>query len=322
MSYFITTRQQYLISEEYSSSAQASTILITGVPRRYLTESAITKLYSHLPGGVRKVWLNRWDYFCCSNIPLLISVRRDLKEMPELYDQRLQACNKLESAETSLFKIATTSRNKKLKKEAKTAKDGKPVENETRVAPGQSIDGRPLTAPSVHTSDEERDITLVDKLVPRADRPAHRLPAGFMPFSLPFIGKKVDSIDWAKAEIERTSNELNKSQRVLAREVNTMTRSTIYADMPLKELSAELNKQTYPPLNSAFVLFNRQIAAHMAAQALAHHEPYQMSSKYIDVLPEDVIWSNLSMNPYEAKLRMAISYAATAALVRISGLFT
>lgn len=237
--------------------------------------------------------------------------------MPDLYKQRLKACDKLESAETSLFSIATKARAKKLKQEAKAAKkSGKPIEIETPAVHGQSIDGRPLTAPSTHSGDEERDITLVDKLVPRSERPTHRLPAGFMPFSLPFIGQKVDSLEWAKEEIERTSNELTKSQRVLAREVNTMTRSSIYANMPLKELSAELDKQTYPPLNSAFVLFNKQIAAHMAAQALAHHEPYQMSSKYVDVLPEDVIWSNLSMNPYEASLRMAISYAATAGLVR------
>jgi calcium permeable stress-gated cation channel len=59
MTNFVTVRQQFLISEQHASSAQASTILITGVPRRYLTEKAITKLYSHLPGGVRKVWLNR-----------------------------------------------------------------------------------------------------------------------------------------------------------------------------------------------------------------------------------------------------------------------
>ena len=33
----------------------------------------------------------------------------------------------------------------------------------------------------------------------------------------------------------------------------------------------------YPPLNSAFVTFERQIAAHLAVQVLAHHEPYRMS---------------------------------------------
>ena len=33
----------------------------------------------------------------------------------------------------------------------------------------------------------------------------------------------------------------------------------------------------YPLLNSAFVTFERQIAAHLAVQVLAHHEPYRMS---------------------------------------------
>jgi hypothetical protein len=33
----------------------------------------------------------------------------------------------------------------------------------------------------------------------------------------------------------------------------------------------------YPPMNSAFVTFERQIAAHLAVQVLAHHEPYRMS---------------------------------------------
>jgi hypothetical protein len=33
----------------------------------------------------------------------------------------------------------------------------------------------------------------------------------------------------------------------------------------------------YPPLNSAFITFHRQIAAHLAVQVLAHHDPYRMS---------------------------------------------
>lgn len=33
----------------------------------------------------------------------------------------------------------------------------------------------------------------------------------------------------------------------------------------------------YPPMNSAFVTFERQISAHLAVQVLAHHEPYRMS---------------------------------------------
>lgn len=37
----------------------------------------------------------------------------------------------------------------------------------------------------------------------------------------------------------------------------------------------EDGKTKYPPLNSAFVTFNQQIAAHMGLQVLTHHEPYR-----------------------------------------------
>jgi hypothetical protein len=40
----------------------------------------------------------------------------------------------------------------------------------------------------------------------------------------------------------------------------------------------------------------------MAAQTLTHHEPYRVSGslKYIQVAPEDAIWSNLVMKPLRA----------------------
>lgn len=58
----------------------------------------------------------------------------------------------------------------------------------------------------------------------------------------------------------------------------------------------------YPALGSAFITFNRQIAAHMAAQVLTHHAPYRMGSKHLEVAPDDVVWGNLSLNPYEQKV--------------------
>ncbi|KAF9787955.1 DUF221-domain-containing protein [Thelephora terrestris] len=271
MAHFVTLRQQYLISKEHATSTQASTILVTGVPRRYLNERALMKLYSYLPGGVRKVWLNR-----------------DLKTMPQVYNDRLNACNKLESAETSLLKTAAEIQAKKDKKLA------------------EHTDG----SPSI-----EHDTSLADQLVPRDQRPTHRLPLGFLPFSLPLIGKKVDSIDWAKEEIERTNEELTRMQKVLAKEITSTTKSSRLFNMSLRDMSKELDSQTYPPLNSAFILFNNQMAAHMAVRLLTHHEPYRMTKKYIDVAPQDVVWDNLSMNPYEAQVRRLISYAATAGLI-------
>src|SRR5882757_2420969 len=93
---FVIKRQQYLIDPIHSASAQANTVLITGVPRKYLDEKEIARLFSHVPGGVKKVWLNR-----------------DLNNLPDLYERRLKASDKLESAEIALLKSAL-----KLKKAA------------------------------------------------------------------------------------------------------------------------------------------------------------------------------------------------------------
>jgi len=71
----------------------------------------------------------------------------------------------------------------------------------------------------------------------------------------------------------------------------------------------------YPPVNAAFITFRKQISAHLAGQALIHHDPYRMSGKHIGVSPSDVIWGNLGLNEYEMKVRSVISWAITAALI-------
>lgn len=259
---FITIRQRHLIDPIHSASAQANTVLITGVPRKFLNETAIAKLFAHLPGGVKKVWLSR-----------------DLKDMPDIYDRRLKACDKLESAEIALLKTALK-RNKKANGGQVVPDAQPPVDDESKakkVKRGVSEDGK------THAADE---------FVPRNDRPTHRLPVlGILPF-----GKKVDSIDWATQEIIETTSLLEKERQILLEEDGQ-------------------THEKYPPLNSVFILFNQQIGAHLAAQSLTHNEPYRMTGKFTEVAPADVIWNNLSMNPYEQRIRQLISYAVTAALI-------
>jgi hypothetical protein len=261
MHHFITTRHRHLVDPIHSGSAQANTILVTGVPRKYLDEEILTTLFNHLPGGVKKVWLNR-----------------DFKKLPDVYQRRLEACSKLESAETNLFKIAAKIHRKSVAKDTKTAQGKAPTP----------------------TADVELNGQSVLDLVPRNKRPTHRLPLGFMPFSLPLIGKKVDSIDWAKEQIATTNKLLDEGRAKFNQDI-------------VREGTGE--DEHFPPLNSAFILFNQQIAAHLAAQALIHNDPYRMANKYTEVAPADVIWSNLGLNPYEARVRMAISYLATAGLI-------
>lgn len=70
--------------------------MITGIPPKYITQKALTELFAPLPGGVRKVWLNR-----------------DLKQLPDIYEARLNACKVLESAETQLIATAVKMKAKK-----------------------------------------------------------------------------------------------------------------------------------------------------------------------------------------------------------------
>ncbi|EIW55322.1 DUF221-domain-containing protein [Trametes versicolor FP-101664 SS1] len=297
MKHFVTARQKWLIEPENASSAMASTVLITGVPRHYLTEAALTKLFSHLPGGVRKVWLNR-----------------DLKDMPDIYERRLAAAKKLESAEVNLVNTAVKLHNKKQKADVKASK--KAGKGDQRMSMDTANDARPLTAPSIVDA-EQGEVTLAEKLVPKNKRPSHRLPvASWMPFSLPLMGKQVDTIEWARQELTETNQLLHEARRQLARDVTTTSNIPEANTNHPDALKADPGSaQMYPALNSAFILFNNQIAAHMAAQVLTHHMPYRMATKTVGVSPKDVVWSNLNMNPYEARIRTAISWAITVGLI-------
>jgi hypothetical protein len=59
MRHFITMRQQHLIDPVHAKSVQANTLLITGIPTKYLNQEALMKLFRDLPGGVKKIWINR-----------------------------------------------------------------------------------------------------------------------------------------------------------------------------------------------------------------------------------------------------------------------
>ncbi|KAL4071415.1 hypothetical protein V8B97DRAFT_467079 [Scleroderma yunnanense] len=264
--HFVTVRQLHLIDPEHSRSAQANTILVTGVPAKYLSEKALSQMYSQLPGGVKKVWLNR-----------------DLKDLPSIYDRRLAACNKLESAETNLLRTALKIRKKNLKE-------------------GKSTDG------ASNADQAERDVALAERLVPKDQRPTHRLPPSFLPFSFPFTGEKVDTIDWARNEIATCSALLREARQTLDNDSNPALPEDVNDNDTIPT-------QTYRLLNSAFITFNQQLSAHMAYRALTHHEPYRMADRYLEVSPQDVIWGNLGLNPYEKRVRVAISYSATAALI-------
>ena len=192
MGHYVHVRQQYLVSPFHSSTAQARTVLVTGIPPN-LTEFALRRLFRHLPGGVDNVWVNR-----------------DLRDMPKLYDQRLEACQKLESAATSLLKKAIRRNGKRLTNPAKS-EDGRDIVPSAEVT---------AVVSDQKTQNTKRN-TRLEELVSEHERPSHRLPLSFswMPFSIPLLGKKVDTIDWACERIHELNSKLAEQRKILARDI-------------------------------------------------------------------------------------------------------
>lgn len=113
------------------------------------------------------------------------------------------------------------------------------------------------------------------------DRDTMRLPIfgwTWMP-SLPLMGQKVDTIDHCRKELARLNVEIEQDQR---------------------------EPEKFPLMNSAFVQFNHQVAAHMACQAVSHHTPNQMAPRAVEISPDDVIWDNMSIKWWESYLRTGV----------------
>lgn len=187
--------------------------------------------------------------------------------MPDDFNARLEASQRLEAATVALIRTADKLRRKA---EKAASKKGAPP-----------LDDRWTTTPT--PAEAESELTVAERLVPPSKRPHHRLrtPA-WLPFGLPFVGKKVDTIVWCREQIAERDASLRAKREQLAEDISTPGTGAA---------------ETYPPLNSAFVLFRQQIGAHLAYRAAVHHAPYLMHERFIETAPEDVIWANLNINP-------------------------
>ena len=106
--------------------------------------------------------------------------------------------------------------------------------------------------------------------------------------SLPMIGKKVDRIYYLRRELARLNLEIELDQNDIER---------------------------FPFMNSAFIQFNHQVAAHMACQSVSHHIPQQMAPRLVEISPDDVIWDNMSIRWWERYLRTGIVLVVCAGLI-------
>ncbi|GFF45705.1 uncharacterized protein RSN1 [Aspergillus udagawae] len=190
-------------------------------------------------------------------------IATDTSELEDKVKERDAAAMKLEAAETKLIKLANVARAKALKKGGSAEDDAVPLEN---------------------LSDEPDDESgsVAARWVKASERPTHRLKF--------LIGKKVDTINWARSEIERLSPEI-------------------------EELQAKHRAGDAKLVSSVFVEFYAQADAQSAFQSVAHNLPLHMAPRYIGLDPTQVIWSNLRIKWWERIVRYSATIGFVCALI-------
>lgn len=187
----------------------------------------------------------------------------DVDELNEKVQEREKAAFKLEAAETKLIKLATKARVK------------------AQGTSGDEENQETLAHSSENVADAESG-SVAARWIKPSDRPTHKLK--------PIIGKKVDTINWARTEIARLTPEI-------------------------EALQAKLSVGDGKLISSVFIEFYTQNDAQAAYQMVAHNQPLHMAPRHIGLNPGDILWSNLRIKWWELIARKAATTAAVIALI-------
>ncbi|KAJ5939337.1 hypothetical protein N7466_002471 [Penicillium verhagenii] len=185
----------------------------------------------------------------------------DTSDLEEKVKERDAAAMKLEGAETKLIMLANKARAKALKKQ------GIPEDGNAEQTVGQF---------------DDESGSVAARWVEAKDRPTHRLKM--------LIGEKVDTINWARSEIERLSPEI-------------------------EELQAKHRAGDAKLVTSVFVEFFNMSDAQAAYQSVTHNLPLHMTPRYIGLDPTQIVWSNLRIKWWERVVRHGATTAFVIALI-------
>jgi hypothetical protein len=183
----------------------------------------------------------------------------DSTDLDKLVKDRDDAAMKLEKGEVKLLKLVNKERIKAMKKGGDVAEK----------------------APA--NADPESG-NIAARWIPDKKRPSHRLgPLGL-------IGKKVDTIEWGREELNKLIPEVDTAQ-------------------------AEFIGGNAKKAPAVFVEFFTQSDAQAAFQTVAHHHVLHMAPRYIGVQPSEVVWKSLFIPWWQLFIRRYAVYAFICVLI-------
>ena len=309
--YYINLRQAYLLSPNYSKRLSSRTVLFTCVPRPYLNEETLKKLFG---GSVKNIWLPR-----------------NINHLRGLVEDREETALRLEQAELQLIRKANAARAKFLKRppppaikattsQSSGSSSGSPDDNSAAAAA--------TAAPAVDSheakDENEVEVRVTEQQVSGPDSPTrpstteavvdpeYQHPYGF-DSSLPDVRGSVASL-WIPAK----ARPHHRPIRNFGRRVDTIrwTRARLKAlNRDIWKLRKKHRGGDGSALDSAFIEFDSQASAQEAFQTVPHHQPLHMSPRFIGIRPDEVIWSSLRIKWWEHIMRRFLMFAVIAAAI-------
>jgi hypothetical protein len=175
---YIRVRQAYLTSPQHRIRASATTVLVTGIPRKWLTLEALNGLYDVFPGGIRNIWINR-----------------NFDELGDKVSYRDSLAKSLEDAETKLIKKCREKHEKaydqQRKKDGSDKKTKLQRKNEDDATAEQMAQGHGVSAGDQHDTPHGLQEALHDAEEAERKREEHEQHKEKPTDALGMIGKVI-----------------------------------------------------------------------------------------------------------------------------------
>lgn len=293
---FIDVRQRFLTSPEHRLKASARTILITNIPNEYRNKEALEALYDVFVDNDDRskltVWVNR-DY---GSLRALVAGRRKFRHA-------------LEKEELKILRLV----NKKYQKSKEVATANIVAEKSVQEFSAPVDDNeanteqREKTISSAYLTDCHDETQLWHKYLEPSTASQVSLVQGkdgiWKPassFSIWASGekKKVPKIAWLRGEVARLT-------------------------VQIEELMPHLDDEArFKTQNSAFIQFDRQMSAHMACSLASHNKAGQMSPRFLEVSPHEIIWPNMGVTSLGRLVRTCVALVLFLIMLVLWGLPT
>lgn len=293
---FIDVRQRFLTSPEHRIKASAKTVLITNIPSEYRSKEALEALYDVFVDNDDRSKLTVW-------------VNRDYKPLRALVGRRRKLRHALEKEELRIMRLVNKKQGSS--QEARESKETRETTSQDTLAVEEDNEEYNETCEkSIFTAYEadchektqlwhkylnSSSVSEVSVIKGKDDT---WKPASAMKFWVSGEKKKVPKIAWLRVEVARL---------------------TIQIDDLLPKLDDEAVFKTQ---NSAFIQFDRQMAAHMACSLVSHTKAGRMSPRFLEVAPHEIIWPNMGVTSLGRFVRTCIALVLFAAMLLLWGIPT